>query len=277
MAITGIQTARFAWTEEAWGLLHTELELNDINLLRARPTKGEVRATWVVMGLLSLGFLFTVPFAARAWPPSNLLYACAGIAAFAEIITGMLLLTQASLLRDYAGLALGVGYLLGGLVIAVNLLCVADVSTRLWLFRLWHGVFVLGVLLYALLQRHTLLPRKRFRALARYVIGAIVPFIVLLVAYLLYRPFPLPDIIHGSNYVTVADLSVNGAQLVVVAAAWLILVTTPRKTVLSVWMSVVATAVAIDIVLFVLGGTLLSVGLYISKLNNLWPPRLFSR
>lgn len=38
---------------------------------------------------------------------------------------------------------------------------------------------------------------------------------------------------------------------------------------MSVWMTVVATAVAIDIVLFVLGGRMFSAGLYLSKLNNM--------
>jgi len=80
--------------------------------------------------------------------------------------------------------------------------------------------------------------------------------------------YRIPEIIHSTNYTTRPDLLVNGIQLVVVRAAWVMLLTARRKTVLSVWMGLVACAVAIDVVLFVLGATLFSVGLYVSKMNN---------
>lgn len=241
--------------------------LDDINLLHAAPAPGEVRATWVVMGVLLLACLVTLPFADLQWPASNLLYAAAGIAAFSEIITGMLLLTQATLLRQDAGLALGLGYLLGGLVIVVNLLGANDVATRLWLFRLWHGVFVVGVLLYALLQPRT--RRVHFRRRCRRAFLGGMLFIVTLVFYLAARPFPLPVIIHHADYATLPNMLVNGVQFLIVMLAWWLLIRARHKTVLSVWMAVVALAVAIDILLFVMGTTLFSVGLYISKLNNL--------
>ncbi|MEJ2059410.1 MAG: GGDEF domain-containing protein [Gammaproteobacteria bacterium] len=249
---------------------YAELTLNDINLLHARPFKAEIRATWTVMALLLLGFVIAIPFAAEQWPESNLLYAGAGIAAFAEITTGLLLLTQALLLRHDPGLALGLGYLLGGMVIVVNLLCVQDVATRLWLFRFWHGVFVLGVFVYALMNAYGsgLFKRNGFWVRARLAIGGGLLLIVLLALYLVYRPFPLPVILRDVDYATPPNLWVNGVQFVAMVIAWVALVTARRKTVLSIWMAVVACAVAIDIVLFVLGGKLFSAGLYISKLNN---------
>lgn len=249
---------------------HLNLTLNDINLLHASPSQGEVRAAWVVMGVLLVGCLLTIPFATHQWPASHVLYAAAGIAAFAEITTGALLLTQAALLRQNSGLALGLGYLLGGLVIVVNLLGARDVATRLWLFRLWHGVFVLGVLGYAVLNTRNdpRFSRVAFKDQARVAISTGMVFLAMVVLYLVFRPFPLPAIVHKLNYATRPDVVVNGIQLVIMVAAWLILMATRRKTVLSVWMGVVACAVAIDIVLFVLGTTLFSAGLYVSKLNN---------
>lgn len=246
---------------------HLDLSLNDINLLHAEPSAGEVRATWMVMGVLLVGCLVTLPFAARQWPTSHLLYTAAGIAAFSEITTGVLLLTQAILLRQDSGLALGLGYLVGGLVIVVNSFGAKDIATRLWLFRLWHGVFVFGVLLYAIFHSR---PRRRgFQARFRRAIGASALFLAAVILYLIFRPFPLPVIIRNGDYATLPNVLVNGVQLVIVSWAWWLLVTARRRTVLSVWMAVVALAVAIDIILFVLGTTLFSVGLYISKLNNL--------
>lgn len=248
-----------------------EQTLNDINMLQAKPSTAEVRGAWLVMGGLVLACLLTVPFASKQWVASTLLFAGAGIAAFAEITAGTILLSQALPLRHDAGLALGLGYLLGGAVIIVNLLFVRDVATRLWMFRLWHAVFVLGVLVYALLHARTGLPfkRSRFWARTRLALGGAGLFIVLLLLYLAFRPFPLPVIIHGVDFVTFSDVLVNGIELGVMLLAWFVLLTARNKTVLSVWMTVVACAVSIDIVLFVLGGRLFSVGLYISKLNNL--------
>ncbi|MEJ2645272.1 MAG: sensor domain-containing diguanylate cyclase [Gammaproteobacteria bacterium] len=254
----------------AFGEDRMSFTLYDINLLHATPSRGEIRAAWVVMGVLLVGCAVTIPFATHQWPASNVLYAAAGIAAFAEMTTGVLLLTQAMLLRQQSGLALGLGYLVGGLVIVVNLLGARDVATRLWLFRLWHGVFVLGVLAYAVLAARSEpgpAPASIERQ-ARLAISGAVAFAALLIMYLFFRPFPLPVIIHSTDYATGPDLLVNGVQLAVMVAAWVLLLTARRKTVLSVWMGVVACAVAIDIVLFVLGTTLFSVGLYVSKLNN---------
>jgi diguanylate cyclase (GGDEF)-like protein len=244
---------------------------NGINLLQAIPSRTEIRASRLVMVLLLLGFLAAFPFAAVQWPASNLLYAGAGITIFAEIATGGLLITQAFLLRHDAGLVLGLGYLLGGLVILIDLLFVHSTATRLWLFRLWHGVFVLSVLAYAFLNVRggALLNQSCFARRARWTIGGSGLALIVVLGYLVIRPFPLPPIIHGTDFITLPDLLTNGVQLAGMIAACFLLLTAKRKTVLSIWMTAVALGVAIDIVLFVLGGKLFSVGLYISKLNNL--------
>ncbi len=244
---------------------------NGINLLQAVPSRTETRVSRFVMVLLLFGFLAALPFAAVQWPASNLLYAGAGIATFAEITTGGLLITQAFLLRHDAGLVLGFGYLLGGLIVLIDLLLAHGTATRLWLFRLWHGVFVLSVLAYAILNVRGDAPINRswFARRARWAAGGSGLALTAVLIYLAVRPFPLPPILHGTDFITLPDLLTNGVQLVVMIAACLLLLTTKRKTVLSIWMAAVALSTAIDIVLFVLGGKLFSVGLYVSKLNNL--------
>ncbi len=249
---------------------HLRFTLDDLNLLRAHPSKAEIRASYALMALLFVGCLVTIPFAREQWPASHVLDAGAGVACFAETTTGLLLLTQARLLRRYSGFALGLGYLLGGLIVLVTIVIPADASTNLWLFRLWHSVFVLGVLGYAVLHVNHDVPVRR-SGLARTgpVMGGVFLFIGLLVLYIFLRPLALPVIIHGRDYTTAPNLFLNGVQFTIIALAWWMLLTSARKTVLSVWMTVVAFAVAVDIILFVLGGTLQSVGLFISKLNNL--------
>jgi len=222
------------------------------------------------MGILLLGCLITIPFAAWQWPPLRVLDAAAGIASFAEATTGLLLLAQAQLLRQRAGTVLGLGYLVGGWVVFVTIIAAPGVATTLWLFRLWHGVFVVSVLTYAVLNAKDASRARHMGCIrAKPAIAGGLLFIAALILYLIFLPFSLPTIIHGSDYITLPNLLINSIQFVIVALAWWILFTAPRKTVLSVWMEVVACAVAIDIVLFVLGARLFSVGLYISKLNNL--------
>ncbi|MDA8390031.1 MAG: diguanylate cyclase [Gammaproteobacteria bacterium] len=254
----------------AFGAEYLNLTLGDLNLLRASPSDTEIRASYIVMAVLFVGCLIALPFATEQWPASHVLDAGAGVACFAETTTGLLLLIQARLLRRYSGFALGLGYLLGGLIVLVTILVPENVSTNLWLFRLWHGVFVTGVLAYAVLHvNHDVRARRMGLVRMGPAVGGALLFTGLLVLYLFLRPFSLPVIIHGRDYTTAPNLFINGIQFTIIALAWWMLLTTPRKTVLSVWMTVVAFAVAIDIILFVLGGKLQSAGLYVSKLNNL--------
>lgn len=248
-----------------------ERELRSTELLNAPPSPREERLARWFMGLLIVGFLLSVPLADQQWPSSHLLILLGVVVAFAEAATGGLLLVQASIMRNDAVLVLACAYLFGGLEIAVNLVMVDDLPTRLWLFRLWHTIFVLGILGYALMavRGGRCFPRARFPRRFRYALIAGFLFLFLLVLYLWNRPFALPSIIHGDNYLTQADVLVNGAQLALVAVAWGLLLRIRNKTVLSVWVSVVATAVFIDILLFILGGRMFSAGLYLSKLNNM--------
>lgn len=240
------------------------------SLLDARPSTAETKTSHFLIAVLFLCCLGIAPFAQTQWPAANVLFSLAGISAFAQITTGILLLTQALIMRNDAVLVLAMGFLAGGLVVASNILFVNDIDTQLWVFRLWHTVFVVSILAYALLStRAPALSRKYFARRARYGVGFVGVGILTLVFYLIERPFPLPRIVHQNDFTTIPSLLLNGIQFILLSAAWIILVRTTRKTVLGLWMTVVASAVLVDIVLFVLGGKLFSVGLYMSKLINL--------
>lgn len=250
---------------------HAPLITTNSNLLDARPSLVETRTSRYIVGLLFLCCLIVAPFSQIQWPPSNIIFSLAGISTFVQISTGILLLTQAMILRNDAVLVLSFGYLAGGLVVLTNILLVHDTGTQLWVFRIWHSVFVISILAYALLSIYPVprFQRQNFQTRVTYGIGIGAGLIALLAAYLIYQPFELPQIIFGTNYTTAPSLWLNGLQLILISIAWGILVRMPRKTVLTIWTTVVASAVWVDIVLFVLGGKLFSVGLYISKLNNL--------
>lgn len=249
----------------------SSLLTQNTNLLDARPSHAELRLTWILMSVLMIALVLVLPIAQHLWPASNIIFSLAGISAFAQIATGVLLLTQALILRNDSVLVLSVGYLTGGLVVASNILLVHDIATQLWVFRIWHTVFVLALLSYALLQScpERLLARRTFRLRVKSSVALGIVFVTLLSSYLVFKPFELPVIIQDSNYATPADIWVNVIQMILVTVAWICLVRNQRKTVLSIWMTVVAAAVFVDIVLFIVGAKLFSVGLYISKLNNL--------
>lgn len=256
---------------QTWAISNAPILTANSNLLDARPSVIEARVAWYAIVGLVVGCLLTIPIAHTQWASSNLMFSLAGISAFVQIATGVLLLTQALILRNDAVLALAVGYLLGGIVVATSILLATDVATKLWIFRVWHSVFILSILVYALLsiQSVTLFVRRRFYLRVKYGVSVAAGLALLLIGFLIYRPFALPQIILDANYDTPVTLWINGVQLLLIAVALVILVKTPRKTVLTTWTTVVATAIFIDIILFVLGGRLFSAGLYISKLSNL--------
>ncbi|MDA3876158.1 MAG: sensor domain-containing diguanylate cyclase [Halothiobacillus sp.] len=255
---------------QTWAINSPLLATNS-NLLDARPSAVETRTSRYIIVLLVLCCLAVAPFSQIQWPASNLIFSLSGISAFTQFTTGILLLTQAMILRNDAVFVLALGYLAGGLVVASNILLVHDIDTQLWVFRFWHTVFVVSILAYALLSFRPDSPflRRHFLTRVKYGIGILGMAIFLLAVYLIEHPFALPQIIFDSDYTTVPSLWLNGIQFILMSIAWIILVRTPRKTVLTIWTTVVATAVLVDIILFVLGGKLFSVGLYISKLNNL--------
>ncbi|WP_322629854.1 sensor domain-containing diguanylate cyclase [Halothiobacillus sp.] len=252
-------------------MTNSSLLATNSNLLDARPSTVETRTSRSITILLFLCCVVVAPFSQIQWPVSNVIFSMAGISAFAQITTGVLLLTQAMILRNDAVFALSLGYLAGGLVVTFNILLVHDIDTQLWVFRIWHAIFVVSILAYTLLSFKLEAPfaRKHFLTRVRYGIGIITGVLALLAFYLIDHPFDLPPIIFKTDYTTAPSLWANGIQLLLLSVAWVILVKNPRKTVLTIWTTVVASAVLVDIILFVLGGKLFTVGLYISKLNNL--------
>lgn len=256
---------------QTWAMTNSPLLATNTSLLDARPSAAETRTSRYIMVLLLLCCLAVAPFSQIQWPASNLVFSLAGISTFAQFTTGILLLTQAMILRNDAVFVLALGYLAGGLVVASNILLVHDIDTKLWIFRIWHSVFVVSILAYALLSIRIDSPflRRNFWTRVKYGLGILGMAISLLAVYLIKPPFDLPQIIFNTDYTTVPSLWLNGIQFILLSIAWIILVRIPRKTVLTIWTTVVATAVLADIVLFVLGGKLFTVGLYLSKLNNL--------
>lgn len=256
---------------KTWAVANAPLLAANSNLLDARPSTVEKRTCRYVVFLLFFCCLVVAPFSQIQWPVSNIIFSLAGISAFAQITTGILLFTQAMMLRNDSVFVLSLGYLAGGMVVAFNILLVHDIDTQLWVFRLWHSVFVVSILAYAILSYKIETPfvRRHFQTRVKYGVRIVAGVLALLAIYLIYHPFDLPRIINNTDYTTAPSLWANGIQLLLLSVAWVILLINPRKTVLTLWTTVVATAVFADIVLFVLGGKLFTVGLYISKLNNL--------
>lgn len=110
---------------------NSSLWATNSNLLDARPSAVEKRTCRYVVFLLFLCCLVVAPFSQIQWPVSNIIFSLAGISAFAQITTGILLFTQAMMLRNDSVFVLSLGYLAGGVVVAFNILLVHDIDTQL--------------------------------------------------------------------------------------------------------------------------------------------------
>src|SRR6185436_1510037 len=125
-------------------------------------TRGDRISALAVVGVSAVLFACAVPFAGVPLAPIPAFVASYQSAlAINDLITAVLLYTQFSILRSRALLFLASGYLFTALaamvhglsfpgLFAVDGLLGAGPQTTVWLYMIWHGVFPLFVLCYAL-------------------------------------------------------------------------------------------------------------------------------
>jgi PAS domain S-box-containing protein len=252
--------------------------------LSTLPASGRDRtAALVVVGISALLFVSAVPFADVPLAPVPAFVASYQSAlAINDLITAILLFSQFAIARSRALLLLASGYLFTAAaaithaltfpgLFAPNGLLGAGSQTTVWLYMVWHGVFPLLVLGYALLKA-----RDNGTKIQGSTGGAIVASIVAVsvavsaFAWVVTAQHDLlPVLLSGGHYTPVMLGVVSTVwclSLGTLAVLWL------RKphSILDVWLMVVMCAWLFDIALSaILNVARFDVGFYLGRIYGL--------
>ncbi len=226
-------------------------------LISTAPTRPADRYVAIlILWVSAIGFAVAVPFAAEAWPRMVAFVQSddTGLA-LVDVITATLLIGQFVQLRAQSLLVLSCGYTIAGLLAVTHLLASAEIlqinlprlansETATWLFVLWHCLFPIFVMLYAIVSRagrDTIVDPKRVPAMVGYsmLIAAAIVTACLTVA-ILAPPFQA-DPIQGNL------IAAGTAWAVTVICLAVLYVKTRARRVLDLWLCVVLFAWVLDI------------------------------
>ncbi len=245
-------------------------------------TRRDHAAAMVVVGLSSLLFAIAVPFAGVPLPHVPAFVASYQSAlAVNDLITAVLLFSQFAVLRSRALLLLASGYLFTapiaiahaltfpGLFAPTGLLG-AGPQTTAWLYMIWHGVFPLCVLGYALSKGETGVKVRLRPAIAILTCVLVIPLTVAAVTWLLTaRPDILPPLVidgHETPLEAVITSLACGLSLIALLVLWF----RQPHSILDVWLMVVLCAWMFEIALSAIVNTgRFDLGFYLGRIYGL--------
>ena len=246
-------------------------------------TRGDRISALAVVGVSAVLFACAVPFAGVPLAPVPAFVASYQSAlAINDLITAVLLFSQFAIVRSRALLLLASGYLFTAMAAIVHALTFpglfapggllgAGTQTTVWLYMVWHGVFPLLVLGYALLKASDN-DRKIGGSTGSAVIASLVAVSAAMAAFtwlVTAQHDRLPILLSGGHYTPImlgVVTTVWCLSLAALAALWL------RRPhfVLDVWLMVVMSAWLFDIALSaILNVARFDVGFYLGRIYGL--------
>ncbi|KRR04677.1 histidine kinase [Bradyrhizobium jicamae] len=245
-------------------------------------TRGDRRVALVVVGVSAVLFAIAVPFAGVPLPPMPAFVASYQSAlAINDLITAVLLFSQFAITRSRALLLLASGYLFTAMAAIVHALTFpglfapggllgAGTQTTVWLYMVWHGVFPLLVLGYALLKATD---NDKVRGSAGTAVATSIVAVGAMMAAFTWivtaQHDRLPILLSGGHYTPVMLGVVSTVwclSLMALAVLWL------RRPhfVLDIWLMVVMSAWLFDIALSaILNVARFDVGFYLGRIYGL--------
>ncbi|WP_084030374.1 PAS domain S-box protein [Bradyrhizobium paxllaeri] len=245
-------------------------------------TRGDRRMALVVVCVSAVLFAIAVPFAGVPLPPMPAFVASYQSAlAINDLITTVLLFSQFAITRSRALLLLASGYLFTAMAAIVHALTFpglfapggllgAGAQTTVWLYMVWHGVFPLLVLGYALLKATD---NDRMRGSAgTAVVTSIVAVGAMMAAFtwiVTAQHDRLPILLGGGHYTPVMLGVVSTVWCLSLAALAVLWLRRPHF-VLDVWLMVVMSAWLFDVALSaILNVARFDVGFYLGRIYGL--------
>jgi len=225
-------------------------------------SKTDRRLALTVVGISVVLFVLAVPYAGVPLAPVPAFVASYQSAlAVNDIITAVLLYSQFGVLRTRALLLLATGYLFTAAAAAVHALSFPGLfapegmlgggsQTTVWLYMIWHGVFPLLVLGYALNKDRDGGPRVR-QATGKAILSSVAAVAIAMAAFswlVTERHDALPTLLSGGRYTVTMIVVVCTVWFFSLAALTVMYFRTPHS-VIDVWLMVVLCAWLFDIAL----------------------------
>jgi PAS domain S-box-containing protein len=246
-------------------------------------TRGDRATALAVVGISAVLFACAVPFAGMPLAPVPAFVASYQSAlAINDLITTVLLFSQFAISRSRGMLLLASGYLFTAAAAVVHALTFpslfapggllgAGTQTTVWLYMIWHGVFPLLVLCYALLTARDDETKMR-GSISGAIVASIVAVAIAVTAFtwvVTAQHDILPVLLSGGRY-TPAMLAVVSTVWCLSLAALIVLLLRKPHSVLDVWLMVVMSAWLFDIALSaILNETRFDLGFYLGRIYGL--------
>jgi PAS domain S-box-containing protein len=224
--------------------------------------KADRRLALTVVGISVILFVLAVPYAGVPLPPVPAFVASYQSAlAVNDIITAVLLYSQFGVLRTRALLLLATGYLFTAAAAAAHALSFPGLfapegllgggsQTTVWLYMIWHGVFPLLVLGYALCKDRDGGLRVRLSP-GRAILLSVAAVVIAMTAFswlVTEQHEVLPTLLSGGRYTVTMIVVVCTVWFLSLAALTVLYFRTPHS-VIDVWLMVVLCAWLFDIAL----------------------------
>lgn len=251
----------------------------------AAATRADRRHAGLLAVLLGAAFLATAPFAADPLPAVPAVVPAYDAAiVILDVMTAVLLYVQYRQLGQRSFIALTCAYVFTPLVVVAHALSfpnafgpgnwIGNSQTTAWLWTMWHGVFPLFVIAYAMLARRERSPRVAAYRLPSKVwpaIAATVGIAVVLVLVTILAGDRLPELIIGDrDRSPTMRIMLSLALVTHIAALILLIAATRLHRAIDLWIAVMLVASAIDLALSaVLVSGRYQVGFYASRFYGL--------
>jgi PAS domain S-box-containing protein len=237
---------------------------NDRNIfLSTLPaSSADRRLALIVVSISIVLFVLAVPYAGVPLTPVPAFVASYQSAlAVNDIITAILLYSQFGALRTRALLLLATGYLFTAAAASVHALSFPGLftpegllgggsQTTVWLYMIWHGVFPMLVLGYALSKDRDGGPRVQ-QSVGKAILSSVAAVAIAMAAFswlVTERHDALPTLLSGGRYTVTMIVVVCTVWLFSFAALTMLYFRTPHS-VIDVWLMVVLCAWLFDIAL----------------------------
>jgi signal transduction histidine kinase len=272
-----LSTSVHAAREKGTAAFDEKFDDASTGLIHLSPTSGQIRSALGSIAVLIVAVGSVAPFAATPLPrfAAFIPFLNATILV-TDLVTAILLFVQFSISRSRALLVLAGGYLFTALIVIPHALTFpgafaptgllgAGLQTTAWLYIFWHLGFPTALLIYALLKDEDYTVQRSLRSRISWCVATTICLVLGLMWITTVGDEFLPrlflsasDLTPLGSYLPTFDLSICAFAL---AVLWL-----RRRSVLDLWLMVVACALLGELALTVVR---FSLGFYFSRILSL--------